>query len=104
YSCNGARCVGAHLRGFLAAVLADVDYANAGQNRTTSWTRRGSVWHGTGKRRPVGAPLVGRKAALAQRAGTTRIMRFAAGPPSRWTVELLEGTVPEVWADGFSRD
>ena len=32
------------------------------------------------------------------------VMRFAAGPPTGWTVELLDGTVVEVWADGFSRD
>jgi hypothetical protein len=31
-------------------------------------------------------------------------MRFAAGPPRYWTVELIDGTVVEVWADGFSRD
>lgn len=31
-------------------------------------------------------------------------MRFAAGPPSRWTVELLDGSIVDVWADGYARD
>jgi hypothetical protein len=28
----------------------------------------------------------------------------SVGPPSRWTVELVDGTVVEVWADGYSRE
>lgn len=31
-------------------------------------------------------------------------MRFVAGPPSRWKVELVDGSVVDVWADGFSRE
>jgi hypothetical protein len=31
-------------------------------------------------------------------------MRFAAGPPTCWKVELVDGRVVDVWADGFSRE
>lgn len=31
-------------------------------------------------------------------------MRFAAGVPSRWTVQLRDGTTVEVWADGYQRE
>ncbi|MFI7648110.1 hypothetical protein ACIBTZ_18825 [Micromonospora sp. NPDC049460] len=30
-------------------------------------------------------------------------MRFAAGPPTRWVVELRSGAVVELAADGYSR-
>lgn len=31
-------------------------------------------------------------------------MRFAAGAPTRWAVELRDGTTVEIWADGFQRE
>jgi hypothetical protein len=31
-------------------------------------------------------------------------MRFAAGPPTRWVIELRSGTVIELAADGYSED
>jgi hypothetical protein len=31
-------------------------------------------------------------------------MRFAAGAPTHWTVELRDGATVEVWADGFQRE
>lgn len=36
--------------------------------------------------------------------GRTRGVKFAAGPPIRWKVALVDGSVVEVWADGYARD
>jgi hypothetical protein len=31
-------------------------------------------------------------------------VRFASGPPTRWAVELIDGSIVDLWADGYSRD
>lgn len=31
-------------------------------------------------------------------------MDFAGGPPTRWLVTLADGSVIEIWADGYSEE
>jgi len=39
---------------------------------------------------------------MARRSAYAHNVYFAAGPPSKWLVTLVNGSVVEVWADGYS--
>jgi hypothetical protein len=39
---------------------------------------------------------------MARQSAYAHDVYFAAGPPSKWMVTLVNGSVVEVWADGYS--